>query len=205
MYELMAAPVILSILAVSCGGQTQPGNDLQARGSTNNPITVAAPVPAQSSIQTGSLMKCLTVSGWELEVVAKSSKTLVLNFKYEGDSMVGSLQATQSIELARSKMQDDLSTASRTAYGVSKVTKVTGTKGPTHRQGSGRAVSVADFLKSVSLEQIELSATVEQKEVTEAKAMIVGKLSDGGRSTIQMDALTCADRPESFLGTKISQ
>jgi hypothetical protein len=205
MSKQFAAPIILSIFAVSCGGQTQSGNNLQARGSANTPITIAAPVPAQSSIQTGSLMKCLTVSGWELEVIAKNSKTLVLNFKYEGDSMVGSLQATQSIELARSKMHDDLGTASRTAYGISKVTKVTSVKGPMHRQGSERAVSVADFLKSVSLEQIELSATVEQQEVTEAKAMIVGKLSDGGRSTIQMDALTCADRPESFLEMKIAK
>jgi hypothetical protein len=201
MNKLSAVPVILSILAVSCGSQTQPGNDLQARGSTNTPKTVAAPVTAQSSTQTGSLMKCLTVSGWELEVVAKNSKALVLNFTYEGDG----LQVKQSIELARSKMHDDFGSGSRIAYGVSKVTKVTEAKGPMHRQGSEQAVSVADFLKSVSLEQIELSATLEQREVTAAEAMIVGKLSDGGRSKIQMDALTCADRPESFLGMKIAK
>ncbi len=75
MYKLIAAPVILSIFAVSCGGQTQPGNDLQARGgSANTPLTSSAQASAQSTIQTGSLMKCLTVSGWELEVVAKNCR-----------------------------------------------------------------------------------------------------------------------------------
>ena len=200
MIKLFAAPIILSLFAASCGGQTQADNDLQARGSAA-PITVAAPAAAQSSIQTGSLMKCLTVSGWELEVVAKNSKTLVLNFTYEGDG----LKAVQSIELARSKMHDDLGSGIRTAYGVSKVLNVTAGKGPMHRQGSARPVSVADFLKSVSLEQIELSATLEQREVTEAQAMVVAKLFDGGRSKVKMDALTCADRPESFLEMRIAK
>ncbi len=202
MSKRFAAPLLLSIFTISCGSQTQTGNDLAARGgSANTPITRSAPASAQSTIQTGSLMKCLTVSGWELEVVAKNSKTLVLNFTYEGDG----LKAVQSIELARSKMHDDLGAGSRTAYGVSKVTKVTETKGPMHRQGSERAVSVADFLKSVSLEQIELSATLEQREVTEAQAMVVAKLSDGGRSKVKMEALTCADRPESFLDLAIAK
>ena len=150
-------------------------------------------------------MKCLTVSGWELEVVAKNSKTIVLNFTYEGDSMDGTIQAKQSIELARSTMHDDLGSGSRTAYGVSKVSKVTEATGPMLRQRSERAISVADFLKSVSLEQIELSATVEQQEVTAAEAVIAGKLSDGGRLKIQMDSLTCADRPESFLEMKTAK
>jgi ABC-type uncharacterized transport system ATPase subunit len=60
-------------------------------------------------------------------------------------------------------------------------------------------------LKSASLEQIDLSATLKQQEVTNAEATIVAELSDGGRSKIQMNALTCADRPESFLEMNIAK
>lgn len=206
MYRHWTAPLLLSIFVISCGSPAQQANDIQ-NGPADGPITAAAALGAG---QPASLLKCLTRSGWELEVAIKDATTLVLNFASEADDLNGdnlvTLQTQQSIELVRTNMHNDYSSGSRVAFGVSKVSKVIGSKGPILPSKSKTAQSVADYLKSANLSQIELIGQLDQKKtVSEAKAMFVAKNFAGANSRISMDALTCASRPELFLEMSIAK
>jgi hypothetical protein len=172
MSKRFAAPLLLSFFSVSCGSSSGPnleaGHDTQARKHSATEADSLPSLPDRSTPGTSTItskaakliMKCLTLSGWELELVLKDNKTLVANYTYEADGM----RAKQSIELSLAKMHNDLGSAGRNAYGISSVTKVTG-----------------------------------------AKVIIIGDDKEGATTSISGDALTCADRPESFLEIKIAK